>query len=106
MFVFVLPCAILVPRTREKLSQLKRSRGACKGSVTRKENEILELMNDYGNLDVVRERMTELDEAEQNFRSAHDKYHSMLDNEPDKQESKEYYAGVERGIRYLKQRIG
>ena len=106
MFVFVLPCAILVPRTREKLSQLKRSRGACKGSVTRKENEILELMNDYGNLDVVRERMTELDKAEQNFRSAHDKYHSMLDNEPDKQESKEYYAGVERGIRYLKQRIG
>ena len=89
----------------EKLSQLKRSRGACKGSVTRKENEILELMNDYENLDVVRERMTKLDESEQNFRSAHDKYHSMLDNEPDEQESKEYYASVERRIHDLKQRI-
>ena len=62
----------------EKLLQLKRSRSSKKGTLTRVQNEIKELMLSSSNYDLVKDRIKEFKQFLQEFKEAHAAYHSQL----------------------------
>ena len=73
----------------ERLNALKQERSAKKGLVTKAQNEIRDLMLDFANVTVVKEKVHELKIVVQ-FSEAHSAYHSQLREESDLVESDEY----------------
>lgn len=89
----------------EHLKQLKRSRSAAKGSITRVQNEIKDLLLDVRNVDIIKEKIPELDAAMESFEGAHNLYHTNLVDECDIEESLEYFEAEKTRVCNLKQRI-
>ena len=75
----------------ERNLQLKTSRSAAKGVVTRRQNEAREIMSDFGDVKDLELKRAELDEAIKNFNAAHQAYHSQLEDQTDIDDSQEYY---------------
>ena len=75
----------------EKLLQLKRSRSAKKGILTKAQNEIKELMLNSNNYDLVKDRIEEFKQFLQEFKETHAAYHSQLRDENEIKESNDYY---------------
>lgn len=65
----------------EKLLQLKRSRSAKKGILTKAQNEIKGLMLNSNNYNLVKDRIEEFKQLLQEFKEAHATYHSQLRDE-------------------------
>lgn len=78
----------------ERILRLKRSRSSAKGVVTKRQNELLKLMKHSNNVDQVRSKVLELELALRNFYEAHDKYHAVLIDDNDIQDSIEYFRTV------------
>ena len=78
----------------ERILGLKRSRSSAKGVVTKRQNELLQLMKDSNDVEQVRSKVIELESALRNFYEAHDKYHAVLIDDNDIQDSIEYFESV------------
>ena len=74
--------------------ETKRARGIAKGVVTRKINEITDLMTDESNVDEVNKKANELKEAFEKFQAAHRTFHSELTEREAIEESTSYYDSV------------
>ena len=75
----------------ERNLQLKASRNAAKGVVTRRQNEAREIMSDFGDMkDLWLERAV-LDEAMKMFNTTHQAYHGQLEDQTEIDDSQEYY---------------
>ena len=75
----------------KKLLRLKRKRSSKMGILTRVQNEIKGLMLNSGNYNLVKDRIKEFKQFLQEFKEAHDAYHSQLSDENEIKESNEYY---------------
>ena len=85
----------------EHLQQLKQSRSAKKGLVTKAQNEIRDLMLDFANVTVVKENVNELKLIVDQFNETHRTYHSQLTGESDLVESDEYSQVVKNSVKEL-----
>lgn len=85
----------------ERLNVLKQARSAKKGLVTKAQNEIKDLMLDFANVTVVKERVDELKKIVDQFNEAHSAYHSQLTEERDLTESDEYSQVVNNLVKEL-----
>jgi len=63
--------------TYEQNRCLKASRSAAKGVITRRRNEVREMMSDFGNPYNIEQKLPELDEAITGFEAAHQAYHNQ-----------------------------
>lgn len=84
--------------------ETKKARGIAKGVVTRKINEITDLMTDENNADEVNKKANELKDAFENFQAAHRTFHSELIEREAIEESTSYYDlvfGIARKCRRL-----
>ena len=83
--------------------ETKRARGIAKGVVTRKINEITDLMTDENNVDEVNRKINELKEAFENFQAAHRTFHSELTEREAIEESTSYYDSVFDQVEHLQE---
>jgi len=58
----------------ERILQLKKTRGGFKSALTKKRNELSELLHREKSVDTVKIKIMELDQAFDNFKGAHDVY--------------------------------
>ena len=82
-------------KTSEILTQLKASRTSTKGWITKRSNEIKELMTDFKNGEKVKDKSQRLHKTISDFRSAHEAYHKELTNDDEIQASIEYLDNAE-----------
>lgn len=85
----------------ERLNQLKQTRSAKRGIITKAKNGIRELMLDFANIPVVNERVEEFKRIVYDFNEAHRAYHSQLKEECDLVESEEYSKAVNHSVAEL-----
>ena len=69
-----------------------RERSYFKGIITRIQNQIKDLMWDLNNVEDVRAKVSELENALRKFHAIHKQYHSTLSNEIEIKNSRGYYA--------------
>lgn len=89
----------------EELRRLKRARSTAKGLITKKQNEIKELLLNIENLESIKEKIPELDSVFEEFKAAHEIYHANLSDDCDIDESEEYFAAEMSRVCDLKERI-
>ena len=82
--------------------ETKRARGIAKGVVTRKINEITDLMTDENNVDEVNRKINEL-KAFEKFQAAHRTFHSELMEREAIEESTSYYDAVFDQVEHLQE---
>ena len=84
-----------------EMQRRKSARGSAKGVITRKENEILDLMTELTErkLSLVKSKMDEMALAMRKFRQCLIEYHGQLSLDEERDCSEDYYAEVER--RYI-----
>ena len=78
----------------ERNLRLKASRSAAKGIITRRRNEAREMMSDFGDPNVIEQKLAELDEAITGFEAVHQTYHNQLDDRNEIEDSLEYYEAT------------
>ena len=78
----------------EELLQLKKSRSAKKGIITKVQNDVRSLMLDFANVDLVKSKLQELKGIVEDFNNAHAVYHEQLVDERDIEESNQYFDAV------------
>ena len=83
--------------------ETKRARGIAKGVVTRKINEITDLMTDENNVDEVNRKINELKEAFEKFQAVHRTFHSELTEREAIEESTSYYDAVFDQVEHLQE---
>lgn len=79
----------------------EQARSTKKGLVTKAQNEIRDLMLDFANVTVVKEKVDELKKVVDQFNEAHSTYHSQLREESDLVESDEYSQLVNNSVKEL-----
>ena len=90
----------------ENVRQLKKFRSTAKGLVTRKRNEINELLStSMPNIDELNKRAQDLETVTEKFRIARANYHENLQDEEDIEESNEYFEAERTRVNYLMERI-
>ena len=86
--------------------QLKKLRSTAKGLVTRKRNEINELLSTpMPHIDELKKRAHELETVMEKFQISHGNYHQNLKDEEDIEESNEYLEAEQTRVNYLIERI-
>ena len=85
--------------------QLKRARSYAKGTVTRIQNELKQLMLDSENIDRITKRVIDLKNAFKKFQEKYNDYHSSLVSKNDLQESLEYFTNEDRKVAQILQTI-
>ena len=85
--------------------ETKKARGAAKGVVTRKINEITDLMTDENNVDEVNRKTNELKEAFDKFHAAHRTFHSQLTEREAIEESTSYYDSVFDQVEHVQESV-
>ena len=90
----------------ERILQLKKTRSGFKSVLTKKCNELSELLHREKNVDTVKMKIMELDQAFVNFKGAHDVYTKSLVEENSIMESREYFESVHCAVEELKERAG
>ena len=83
--------------------ETKKARGIAKGVVTRKINQITDLMTDENNGDEVNRKINELKEAFEKFQAAHRTFHSELTEREATEESTSYYDSVFDQVEHLQE---
>ena len=88
------------------LRQLKKLRSTAKGLVTRKRNEINELLSTpMPHIDELKKRTQDLATVMEKFQISHENYHQNLKDEEDIEESNEYFEAEQTRVNYLMERI-
>ena len=82
----------------EKLLQLKRTRSGHKGTLTRLIGDLQASMSGIIDPSKVRDKICSLNAAMENFKTSHDAYHVLLDNELDKKDSLDYFYHVKNNV--------
>ena len=82
-----------------------KARGAAKGVVTRKINEIRDLMTDENNVDEVNRKTNELKEAFDKFHAAHRTFHSQLTEGEAIEESTSYFDSVFDQVEHVQESV-
>ena len=90
----------------ERILQLKKTRSGFKSALTKKRNELSDLLHREKNVDAVKMKIMELDQAFVNFKGAHDVYTKSLVEENSIMESREYFESEHCAIKELKERAG
>lgn len=90
----------------ERILQLKKTRGGFKSALTKKRNELSELLHREKSVDTVKIKIMELDQAFDNFKGAHDVYTKSLVEEDSIMESREYLKSEYCAVKQLKERAG
>ena len=85
--------------------ETKKARGVAKGVVTRKINEITDLMTDESNVDEVNRKANELKEAFVKFQVAHETFHSQLKEREAIDESTSYYDSVFDQVEHVQESV-
>ena len=85
--------------------ETKKARGIAKGVVTRKINEITNLLTDENNVDEVNKKANELKEAFENFHAVHRTFHSQLTEREAIEESTSYYDSVFNQVEHLQESV-
>ena len=85
--------------------ETNKARGIAKGVVTRKINEITNLMNDENNVDEVNKKANEVKEAFENFQAVHRTFHSQLTEGEAIEESTSYYDTVFNQVEHLQESV-
>ena len=85
--------------------ETKKARGVAKGVVTRKINEITDLMTDESNVDEVNRKANELKEAFDKFQVAHRTFHSQLTEREAIEESTLYHDSVFDQVEHLQENV-
>ncbi|PFX14075.1 hypothetical protein AWC38_SpisGene21798 [Stylophora pistillata] len=80
----------------ERILRLKRSRSGSKAVVTRRQRELIQLVENSDKVDQVRAKFLEFELAMRNFYEAHDKYHAELIDGSAFRDSIEYFESVKR----------
>ena len=88
----------------ERIRQLKNTRSGFKSVLTKKRNELSELLHREKNVDAVKTKIMELDQAFVNFKGAHDVYTKSLVEESSITESREYFECEHCAVEELKER--
>ena len=94
------------------IRQLKKVRSCAKGNLSKKQNEIKELMLDPNNLSEIKQKLLDLEIAVKKFQSAHQMVHENLQDEYDILEYNDYFntemeriADLKQGVNELCERI-
>ena len=88
------------------IRQLKKLRSTAKGLVTRKRNEINELLSSpMPHIDELKKRAQDLETVMEKFQISHENYHQNLKDEEDIEESNEYFEAERTRVNYLIERI-
>ena len=83
----------------------KRARGLAKGVVTRKINEITNLMTAENNVDEVNRKTNELKEAFDKFEGTHRTFHSQLTEREAIEELTSYYDSVFDQVEHMQENV-
>jgi hypothetical protein len=89
----------------ERVRVLKHERGYAKGNVTRKCSLIKDLMTDKENANVATEKLATLEDTVQDFVYAHRKYHELLTDLADIQDSHVYYSSMMQDLQNFKEDV-
>ena len=82
--------------------QLKKLRSMAKGLVTRKRNEINELLSTpMPHIDELKKRAHDLETVMEKFHISHENYHQNLKDDEDIEESNEYFEAEQTRVNYL-----
>ena len=73
---------------------LKATRSFAKTNVTRKVNRLNELLSSHESAHAIQKVQTELNEVLEEFKIAHEAYHSRIKTERERQESERYYDSL------------
>ena len=87
----------------ERILQLKKTRSGFKSALTKKRNELSELLHGDKSVDTVKMKIMELDQAFDNFKGAHDVYTKSLVEEDSIMESREYFESEYCAVKELTQ---
>ena len=85
--------------------ETKKARGIAKRVVTKKINEITDLMTDENNADEVSEKTNELKEAVSKFQAAHRTFHSQLTEREAIEESRLYHDSVFDQVEHVQESV-
>ena len=88
----------------ERIRQLKNTRSGFRSLLTKKRNELSELLHREKNVDTVKMKIMELDQAFVNFKGAHNVYTKSLVEESSITESLEYFESEHYAVKELKER--
>ena len=83
----------------------RKTRGNAKAIVTKRIKEIVELMKDEINVDQVKERLIQLNEAFQDLQILHDAYHSLLKTKESIEDSSRYFEFVLNQVETLEENV-
>lgn len=86
-------------------SELVKSRGHAKRLITRKMNEIIELMEDNENMSAVKGKSTELDDLYVNFVSSHEELNQLIEDEDEQEISNVYCEQVKEKVTQLQENV-
>lgn len=89
----------------EKIISLKKSRAGFKASLTKKTNDLRDLMTEESNMDEVKSKFMELLESWEKFEDIHKKLHDILTNDDEIDESLKYYEKENEAICEIKEKI-
>jgi hypothetical protein len=76
------------------IRQLKRARSSAKGILSKRQNELLEIITNTTNLPELEKKLSELNKALEKFQATHKAFHDNLCDEDDILESNDYYDAV------------
>ena len=86
--------------------QLKKLRSTARGLVTRKRNEINELLSTpMPHIDELKKRAQDLETVMEKFQISHENYHQNLKDDEDMEESNEHFEAEQTRVNYLIERI-
>ena len=86
--------------------QLKKLCSTAKGLVTRKRNEINELLSSpMPHIDELKKRAQDLETVMEKFQISHENYHQNLKDDEDMEESNEHFEAEQTRVNYLIERI-
>ena len=89
----------------QRIIQLKRSRSGYRAILTRRQNELLELMNEKGNINEIKAKCSDIDEAFKKFDIAHNNIHSQLKENNEIDDSEYYYKQQYDQVKSLKHTV-
>ena len=74
----------------QSMEELKVTRSSAKTNMTRKVNRLNELLSAHESADAIQRVQIELNEVLEEFKNAHEAYHSQIKTEKERQESQRY----------------
>ena len=89
----------------QEITQLKRTRAGFKSVLTRKRNELSDLLEVGADVDCVKNKVSELNQAFDNFKGAHELYTKSLVDVGSIKEAYEYFHAEYHAVSRLKEKV-